>query len=88
MLDFGREVNGRLEFVSDSDQAADVDLRYGRVRVRGPERALSRHQLRCTLPPHATAYGPKSAFRYALLRFVHGANVAFVPFSSTASITR
>src|SRR5579863_3766398 len=29
MLDFGREVSGRLEIESDSDQAADIDLEYG-----------------------------------------------------------
>jgi alpha-L-rhamnosidase len=76
MLDFGREVNGRLEFVSDSDQPADVDLRYGESEAE----ALNQPYLGTTplrVAPHATAYGPKSAFRYALLRFESGANVSF-----------
>ncbi len=76
MLDFGREVNGRLEFVSDSDQPADVDLRYGESEAE----ALNQPYLGTTplhIAPHATAYGPKSAFRYALLRFTRGANIRF-----------
>jgi alpha-L-rhamnosidase len=76
MLDFGREVNGRLEFVSDSDQAADVDLRYGESEAE----ALNQPYLGTTplhVAPHATAHGPKGAFRYALLRFQRGANVRF-----------
>jgi alpha-L-rhamnosidase len=76
MLDFGREVNGRLEFVSDSDQPADVDLRYGESETE----ALNQPYLGTTpvhIAPRATAYGPKSAFRYALLRFARGSSVRF-----------
>ena len=76
MLDFGREVNGRLEFASDSDQAADIDIRYGESEAE----ALNQPYLGTTplhVAPHATAYGPKSAFRYALLRFTRGANIRF-----------
>ncbi len=76
MLDFGREVNGRVEFESDSDQAADVNLRYGESEAE----ALNEPYLGNTpvhVAPHATAYGPKGAFRYALLQFERGTNVRF-----------
>lgn len=76
MLDFGREVNGRLEFESNSDQAADIDLQYGESEAE----ALSQPYLGMTpvhIPPHATTYGPKGAFRYALLRFERGAKIQF-----------
>lgn len=76
MLDFGREVNGRLELESDSDQAADVNLQYG----ESESEALNGPYLGTTpvhIAPHATAFGPKGAFRYALLRFERGSNVRF-----------
>jgi len=76
MLDFGREVNGRLEIESDSDQGADIDLQYGESEAE----AMNEPYLGMTpvhVSPHAVAYGPKSAFRYALLRFDRGANVRF-----------
>jgi hypothetical protein len=74
MLDFGREVNGRIEFESDSDQAADVNLRYGESEAE----ALNQPYLGTTpvhVAPRLTAYGPKGAFRYALLQFERGTNV-------------
>jgi alpha-L-rhamnosidase len=76
MLDFGREVAGRLEFDNDSDQAADIDLQYG----ESEDEALNGPYLGMTpvhVPPHGTVHGPKSAFRYAFLRFVRGSNVSF-----------
>jgi hypothetical protein len=76
MLDFGREVNGRLEFQSDSNQAADVNLQYGESEGE----ALNQPYLGTTplhVPPGATVHGPKGAFRYALLRFERGTNVRF-----------
>jgi hypothetical protein len=76
MLDFGREVNGRLEFESDSDQAADVSLRYGESEAE----ALNQPYLGTTpvhVAPRATAFGPKGAFRYALLQFESGTNIRF-----------
>ena len=76
MLDFGREVNGRLELQSDSAQAADIDLQYGESEGE----ALNQPYLGMTpihVPPGATVRGPKGAFRYALLRFARGAKVRF-----------
>jgi len=76
MLDFGREVNGRLEFESDCDQTADVDVQYGESEAE----ALNQPYLGMTpvhIAPHAIAYGPKGAFRYALLRFERGTKIRF-----------
>jgi hypothetical protein len=76
MLDFGREVNGRLELQSDSDRAADVNLTYGESEAE----ALNQPYLGTTplhVPPDATVHGPKGAFRYALLRFERGTKIRF-----------
>lgn len=70
-LDFGKELTGRVEIVSDSDLPAVVTIQMGESEPEarnGPY--LGTQQL--TIPPHGTAYGPKSAFRYAKVRFVGG----------------
>ncbi|HTV81672.1 MAG TPA: alpha-L-rhamnosidase C-terminal domain-containing protein [Acidobacteriaceae bacterium] len=71
LLDFGREVTGRLELQSDSDQPAEVTVQYGESEAE----AFMQPYLGIDpvyLPPHGTAYGPKSAFRYAIVRFTGG----------------
>jgi alpha-L-rhamnosidase len=71
LLDFGREVTGRVQFVSASNHPIDVTVQYGESR----EEALEQPYLGVdplTIPSNATAYGPKSAFRYAKIRFVGG----------------
>jgi alpha-L-rhamnosidase len=71
LLDFGREINGRIKFVSDSVQPIHVTVQYGESRGE----ALNQPYLGVdplTIHAHATAYGPKSAFRYAKIRFVGG----------------
>lgn len=76
MLDFGREVSGRLELQSDSDQAADLILQYGESEGEALNLpylgAIAIH-----VPPGGTVHGPKSAFRYALLRFESGNRIRF-----------
>ncbi|MGA2147031.1 MAG: alpha-L-rhamnosidase C-terminal domain-containing protein [Bryobacteraceae bacterium] len=71
-LDFGREVAGRIEFVSDSDAPAEVTVQYGESEdeARSNQQYLGVNPL--YIAPHRTAHGPKSAFRYALIRFVAG----------------
>jgi hypothetical protein len=71
LLDFGKEVSGRVMFVSGSDHPMQITLQYGESR----EEALNGPYLGVdplTILPHATAYGPKSAFRFAKVRFVGG----------------
>jgi len=70
-LDFGREITGRVEIVSDSDTPAVVTIQMGESEseaLKAPY--LGVNQL--TLPPHATGHGPKTAFRYAKISFVGG----------------
>ena len=70
-LDFGREVNGRVQIVSDSDEPVTVSIAYGEsLGELNNEPYLGADPL--TLPAHATGIGPKSAFRYARIRFLSG----------------
>ncbi|MGH9599623.1 MAG: alpha-L-rhamnosidase C-terminal domain-containing protein [Terracidiphilus sp.] len=73
LLDFGREVAGRLLIESACDCTAQVLLSYGESgsEALSGENYLGTNLLR--VPPHGVARGPKSGFRYAWLRFVGGA---------------
>ncbi len=76
LLDFGREVTGRIELQSDSSAPAEVTVQYGESEAE----TLLQPYLGVNpvyLPPHQTAYGPKSAFRYALVRFTAGRSSRF-----------
>lgn len=73
LLDFGREVAGRLEIKSDCDCEALVRIDYGESDT---EALKSGHYLGSQLlhiAPHSVGYGPKSGFRYARVRFLGGA---------------
>ncbi|MGB7188527.1 MAG: alpha-L-rhamnosidase C-terminal domain-containing protein [Acidobacteriaceae bacterium] len=76
LLDFGREVDGRIEFQSASSEPADVTVQYGESEgeaMREPYLGVDPVHI----APEATAYGPKSAFRYALIRFTGGKNIRY-----------
>lgn len=76
LLDFGREVAGRLKLVSDSGAPAGLTVQYG----ESEEEALNEPYLGTDpiyLPPHGTAYGPKSGFRYVIVRFTGGRDTSF-----------
>jgi len=71
VLDFGRECAGRIRVVSDSPAPMHLDVQYG----ESVEEALISPYLgagEIYVPPYGTAYGPKSAFRYAAVRFQGG----------------
>lgn len=73
LLDFGREVSGRLELDSDCDCEASVRIAYGESDI---EALKSGHYLGSQLlhiGPHSVGYGPKSGFRYVRLSFLGGA---------------
>jgi alpha-L-rhamnosidase len=71
ILDFGREVNGRVELISASAAPVTLTLQMGESEAETLYKPyLGVNQL--TIPPGATAHGPKSAFRYAKIRFVDG----------------
>lgn len=76
MLDFGREVTGRLELISDSRQPAKVTIQYGESAAEATlQPFLGANPV--YIPPLGTAYGPKSGFRYALIRFTGGRSIRF-----------
>jgi len=72
LLDFGREVEGRVEFQSDCDCDAWVTIQYGESaeEAKAGGHFVGTDLLR--IAGHSTAYGPKAGFRYAKIRFVGG----------------
>jgi len=76
MLDFGRNANGRLHFVSDSDSPATVTVQYGESEAEALKQPyLGENAL--YIPAHGSAYAPKSTFRYAIVRFIGGQKLRF-----------
>ncbi len=81
LLDFGREVAGRLLVESDSDRDAVLSVAYGESELEAMATGLTPlnqggNYLGTNLldvPAHGVARGPKSAFRYVRLRFLRGA---------------
>jgi alpha-L-rhamnosidase len=73
VLDFGRESTGRIMVVSDSNAEMQLLVQYGEsLGETLQEPYLGADEI--DVPPHATAYGPKSAFRYAKLVFLSGSS--------------
>ena len=71
VLDFGRELTGRVELVSDSDTPVTVTVQMGESESEAMKAPyLGVNQL--TIAPHGTGHGPKTAFRYLKIRFVDG----------------
>jgi hypothetical protein len=71
VLDFGRELTGRVELVSDSDTPVTVTVQMGESDsevMKAPYLGVNL----LTIAPHGTGRGPKTAFRYAKIRFVNG----------------
>jgi alpha-L-rhamnosidase len=72
LLDFGREVAGRILFESACHCEAKIEVSYGESESEAlsDEQYLGRNLVR--VPAMSIARGPKSAFRYAALRFIDG----------------
>ena len=71
VLGFRKECTGRLRIVSDSPAPMHLEIQYG----ESAEEALSNPYLGANeiyVPPFGAVYGPKSAFQYALVRFLGG----------------
>jgi hypothetical protein len=71
LLDFGRELTGRVVIHSDTDAPVTVSIQMGESEseaLRSPYLGVNE----LTLAPHAAGHGPKSAFRYARVRFLGG----------------
>ena len=81
LLDFGREVAGRLLVESACDCIATLSIAYGESEIEAMSTGLTagRHggnYLGTNLlevPAHGTARGPKSGFRYVRISFLRGA---------------
>lgn len=76
-LDFGRELTGRLEVVTDGTPAT-VTMQLGESEseaLKVPYLGVNQQ----TIPPNGTGHSPKTAFRYAKLQFLGpaGATVRF-----------
>jgi len=73
VLGFGKECPGRIRVISDSPAPMRLEVQYG----ESSEEAMGNPYLGANqiyVPPYGTAYGPKSAFAYALIRFLGGSS--------------
>lgn len=71
-VDFGRELTGRLQIISDTNAPVRVTVQLGESEseaLKAPYLGVNG----MTIAPHATGYSSKTAFRYAKVRFLGGA---------------
>jgi alpha-L-rhamnosidase len=71
VLDFGRELTGRVEIVSASDTPATLTVQMGESEsetMKSPFLGINQ----MNIPPHGTGHSPKTAFRYARIVFTGG----------------
>lgn len=81
VLDFGREIAGRLLVESASDTDVVLSIAYGEDELEALATGLTPDQRGgnylgtnlLEVPAHGTARGPKSGFRYVRIRFLRGA---------------
>jgi hypothetical protein len=76
LVDFGREIAGRLIIESAANNDVKFLASYGESEGEAlrSQHYLGRFEIR--VPPHGVARGPKSGFRYVFLRFVNGETYA------------
>jgi hypothetical protein len=73
VLGFGKECPGRIRVVSASPAPMRLEVQYGEsVEEASSSPYLGANEI--YVPPFGTAYGPKSAFAYALIRFLGGSS--------------
>lgn len=83
LLDFGREVSGRLLVESACACTATLSIAYGESEIEAMSTGLTSGQRGgnylgtniLEIPPRGVARGPKSAFRYVHISFLRGAPV-------------
>jgi len=84
LLDFGREVSGRLLVDSGTAEDSVLSIAYGESEIEALATGLTTGQRGgnylgtnlLDVPGNGTARGPKSGFRYVRIRFLRGAPVA------------
>jgi hypothetical protein len=83
LLDFGREIAGRLVVDSRSQQDSILSIAYGESELEALATGIS-SEVRggnylgtnlLDIPANGVARGPKSAFRYVRIRFLRGAPI-------------
>ncbi len=72
LVDFGREISGRVRLKSRTDAAIDVVSSYGESQEPALKGKSYLGPRVITLPPHSVAYGPKSGFRFVKLALPGG----------------
>jgi alpha-L-rhamnosidase len=88
LLDFGREIAGRLLVESASSSDTTISIAYGESEIEALATGLTPGQQGgnylgtnvLEVPANGVARGPKSGFRYVCIRFLRGAKVT--PFKS------
>ena len=84
LLDFGREIAGRLLVESASSTDAEISIAYGESEIEALATGSTPGQQGgnylgtnvLEVPANGVARGPKSAFRYVRIRFLRGAAVS------------
>ena len=84
LLDFGREISGRLFVESASSTDSTLSIAYGESEIEALATGLTPTQQGgnylgtniLDIPANGIARGPKSGFRYVRIRFLHGASVS------------
>lgn len=83
LLDFGREMAGRLLVESSSSAVSTLSIAYGESEIEALSTGISTGQQGgnylgtnlLDVPANSVARGPKSGFRYVRIRFLRGAPV-------------
>jgi alpha-L-rhamnosidase len=83
LLDFGREVSGRLLVESASPESATLSIAYGESEIEAMATGLTPGQQGgnylgtnlLEVPANGIARGPKSGFRFVRIRFLRGAPI-------------
>ncbi len=83
LLDFGREVSGRLLVESGCDCLATLSIAYGESEIEAMSTGLTPGRQGgnylgtniIEVPPRGIARGPKSGFRYVRITFLRGAPI-------------
>lgn len=83
LLDFGREIAGRIVVQSKSQQDSILSIAYGESELEALATGITSEQRGgnylgtniLDVPANGMARGPKSAFRYVRIRFLRGAPV-------------
>ena len=72
MLDFGKEIAGRLEVLSSNSSPVHLQVNLGESQEEATPESSFLGTRDLVVPPFSTTYGPLTGFRFALVVFVDG----------------